>query len=632
VFWAPLGGPLERWSYDLAFQFISLHHSSNVVVIYIDEKSHVDLGQQFNTPWKRRLHTELVKRLTEDHASIIYFDVAFSDPDPLEDDDFARAISNHGRVFLGATMMNSDSLGVLNPKLKSAAAGCGPFYFDQKDSLYGVRRIWTGTTQFPSEVWLAAKSVTPRLKEQDRLQERWLQYYGDPGTLPWVSYSDALDKKITGTGYFSNKFVFIGGRLPVDYIGAYRDQFLTPYSHYSRGAWQLAPGVEIHATSFLNLWANHFLTRLPIVVEAGILLFVGFTLGFGLIRLRPAFAFITSIVCTAVICCIAFWLIVNRIWFSWLHIALLQIPLALMISISWNAIRAHVDKKLLVESLSFYFSPARVNQILEHPEMLKPGAKRQEVSILFSDIQSFSSVVEAKNPDDMVRLLNAYYESALKCIHETEGTVMDLIGDAIFAMWNAPNSQPDHRERACRAGILLQQTLLRFDASQRDLPLQTRIGLHTGEVCVGNIGSSTRFDYTAVGPAVNIGSRLEGLNEHLGTGMLASRGIQGAVENIFTSRLIGYFIFQGMFAPTEVYELIGSKDKEAETAIWREAFANGLTYFQRKKFVEAENEFRRALDINPKDGVASFYIRRMAFLRSQQLPDSWKGEVTLDEK
>ena len=134
-----------------------------------------------------------------------------------------------------------------------------------------------------------------------------------------------------------------------------------------------------------------------------------------------------------------------------------------------------------------------MQQILKHPDLLKPGATQKTVSILFSDIASFSKISERMNPDDLVKLLNDYYEAAIGCVHQTDGTVMNLIGDAIFAIWNAPQEQADHQERAVRAALLLNEKLLHFDTASLNLPLRTRIGLHTGVVCVGNIGSSTHF-------------------------------------------------------------------------------------------------------------------------------------------
>lgn len=332
------------------------------------------------------------------------------------------------------------------------------------------------------------------------------------------------------------------------------------------------------------------------------------------------------------ICLLAWILVQQRLWFSWLIIAGIQVPLALAWAITSNAIRAEIDKRLLMASLSVYFSPARVKQILRQPELLKPGATRQSVSILWSDIAGFSKIAERKMPEDLVKLLNRYDEAAITCIYETDGTVMDLIGDAIFALWNAPQEQPNHQERACRSALLLQKNLLLFDETQRDLPLQTRVGLHTGTVCVGNIGSSIRFNYTAIGDSVNMAARLEGLNKFLGTQILATRDIQVAVENRLVCRLVGHFKFKGLDKAVEVHELISPLERDAETKPWREAFGKGLHQFQRKAFKEAEAAFQQTLILCPSDGPAKFYLERIAVLDRRAVADDWKGEIDLRSK
>jgi adenylate cyclase len=236
------------------------------------------------------------------------------------------------------------------------------------------------------------------------------------------------------------------------------------------------------------------------------------------------------------------------------------------------------------------------------------------------------------DPNDLVQLLNNYYEAAIGCIHQTNGTVVNLVGDAILAIWNAPQSQPDHQERACRAALLLNEQLVHFEAASTNLPLRTRIGLHTGNVCVGNIGSSTRFDFTAIGDDVNMASRLEGLNKHLGTNILATREIQRVVESRVVSRLVGHFKFKGFDSVVEIYELISFAECGEATQSWREAFAKGLWSFQRKLFTEAEAHFQRTLVLRPEDGPAKYYLQKTAELKSKSLSQEWMGEIDMEEK
>lgn len=253
--------------------------------------------------------------------------------------------------------------------------------------------------------------------------------------------------------------------------------------------------------------------------------------------------------------------------------------------------------------------------------------------MLFTDIENFSHISENMLPDDLINLLNQYFETALQCIHETNGTVMDLVGDAIFAIWNAPVEQRDHRERAFEAALKLQAQLAEFNAAQKGFPLRTRVGLHTGIVCVGNIGSEQRFDYAAVGKNTNLASRLEGLNKHLGTRVLATRDIQHVMEGKLTSRPVGNIRVKGFQRAIEIHELVGAREMAEATRPWRDKFAEALARFRRREFDAAEQAFRETIQLRQEgDGPSLFYLNQIAELRLHPPPPGWIGEVEMKEK
>lgn len=320
-----------------------------------------------------------------------------------------------------------------------------------------------------------------------------------------------------------------------------------------------------------------------------------------------------------------------RLLFPWAIVALAQIPAAFLWSALFNSFRLYGEKKALERSLELHLSPARARQLRQRPDLLKPGAELGEVSILFSDIANFSNISGRMHAGDLFKMLNRYFEVSLGCVHETEGTVVKLIGDAIYAIWNAPFAQEDHRLRACRTALLIQERLLEFEVTYQGLPLQTRIGLHAGEVFVGNVGSTKRFDYTAIGDNVNIASRLEGLNKYLGTSILATRDVQRAAEAELTSRLVGHFRFKGISRLVEVHELIGRRKEEA-TQPWKQAFASALFQFQRKQFERARADFLQTLELRPGDGPSLFYLDRIAEFTVVAPPADWSGEIELKEK
>jgi adenylate cyclase len=232
--------------------------------------------------------------------------------------------------------------------------------------------------------------------------------------------------------------------------------------------------------------------------------------------------------------------------------------------------------------------------------------------------------------DDLARLMNEYFQSAVhNCIHATDGTVVKYIGDAIFAFWNAPDLQGDHSYRACEAALRF-----RDQAAQHinNTELITRIGLHTGVANVGNFGSNTRVDYTAIGENINLASRMEGLNKYLGTRVLITSDTQQVAGGKLVTRYLGLFRLKGFEKAVGVHELSGRVEQEAESRELRERFAKALAALGTKDFDAAEAAFRHVLEISPKDGPSEFYLEQLEELRGETLPAEWKGEITLKDK
>lgn len=640
----PLGKRFKDWSYDLLFLVSDRAPPADIALVLLNETSYEQLRQD-PKEFDRKLHARLVDRLREEGARTIVFDILFvEDSKPISDADrdFARAIREHGKVVLAGTFERSSSLferletRAPLPIFRDAGARWGLALL-HRDSDFSARLHHPGTDRFPSLAWKAAEldgAAVTRLPEA-RFRERWLNYYAEE-PFPWIDYYLAVEQPTLGGFSVSNKVVFVGARADVTgYAGEARDHFAYPWTWISGRA---PSGVETHAITFANLVRGDWLRRTGSGWEAALILLAGIGFGYGLPMLRPIPALGIALAGSVGIFGFA-WLLFAQFntWFPWLILAAIQVPFAFGWALFYNSVRSFIEKQLLERSLALYLSPKQVKRILKQPDLLKPGAVEQEVSILFSDIANFSKVSEQLDPEDLVQLLNQYYEATIACIHDTDGTVMNLIGDAIFALWNAPQFQTDHPARACRAAILLQARLVDFDRSQRSLPLFTRVGLHRGKVCVGNIGSSTHFDYTAIGESVNLASRLEGLNKQVGTSILATRDMQKAVEDQITSRLVGRFRFKGFDQIVPVYEILSFRDAEEQSRAWREVFTDALYHFNNKKWDEAELLFKRTCELRQgEDGPAKFYLMRVAEFRSRAkaglLPENWLGELDLSEK
>jgi adenylate cyclase len=665
----PIGGSVTRLSFDLPFVLRSDLSVTNVAIVYMDEVSHEELKQPMMAPWDRSLHARLTEQLTAQGAKAIVFDILFTEPSANAEADaqFARAIKESGRVILcGNLNLLGDTSSTSLPIYNYTAAHKSEPYREEypyepfragavawgnanlkNDPDYGIRSFYP----VPQEVsipWLPAAvakfaGAPESAVRSDASESRWLNYYGPPRSIPSVSYFLATLPGGVTPGYFKDKIVFVGAQLSADFSGKGKDEFLTPYAYWGKG---FAPGVEIHATAALNLLRHDWLNRLPPVLELLVVLLAAILAGYGLIRARPLPAVLITLAGIALVAAAAHLLVWHwNYWFAWL-ILVCELWVALLCSVVYNSLRLYVEKKLLEQSLAAHLSPALVKRVLSDPSLRRRGGTKQEVSMLFTDIENFSRISEAMRPDDLVNLLNHYFEAALKCIHELDGTVMDLVGDAIFVIWNAPVEQPDHRERACRAALMLRQQLMEFDAAQRGFPLRTRVGLHTGVVCVGNVGSEQRFDYAAVGENTNLAARLEGLNRHLGTAVLATREIQRVVEDKMTTRLIGHFQVKGFVRAIEVHELLGPREMAEPSRPWRGKFAEALQQFRKRQFDAAEKAFRETIQLRRQiegppangddrsagDGPSLFYLNRIAELRVSPPPAEWIGEVAMKEK
>jgi adenylate cyclase len=637
-----LGAPLSVLSYDIPFNIRgACAVPQGAVIVYLDELSQQALQQRSDTRWNRSFRAELLDRLSDAGARAVIFDILFTDAsdDKVADQNLAGAIKANGKVILAAEVGTSQTPGaglqkgstIFAPFLE-ASAGWGFVELAIQENNAVRQHFHSLSDQGPSLSWAAASLVGAPLTRDpaNRFRPRWINYYGPPGTIPNVPFHLAIDPNGAPPGFFKDKVVFVGAKPSTGYTGTAKDEFKTPYTFWTG---KFSPGVEIHATEFLNLLHGEWLTRLSPMAELSLMLCTGALFGFGLVLLRPLGAMITAGLAVVTIPYFAFWLVWHDfLWFSWLVIVV-QIIAALLWSIVFNSVLWYVQKKLMMQTLAMHLSPARARVLMGRPELLRPGADLQTVSILFSDIANFSKISESMLPNDLAGLLNKYFESSISSIHKTEGTVVKLIGDAIFAIWNAPELQANHHERACRAALLLREQLLKFDAEHKNFPqLRTRVGLHTGVACVGNFGSSTRFDYTAIGDSINLSSRLEGLNKFVGTDILVTTEMLKPVEHLFQSRNVGRFQFKGFERAVEVHELIEIREPGSSPPLWQETFEKGLKSFQSGDFASAEMAFQETSGLRSNDGPSQFYLNQIADLRSHPPKPGWAGEVELKEK
>jgi len=294
------------------------------------------------------------------------------------------------------------------------------------------------------------------------------------------------------------------------------------------------------------------------------------------------------------------------------------------------------ERDFIKSTFERYVSPNVAAEIINNPDMLHLGGQRKTLTIFFTDIGNFTNLSETLSPEELVNYLNNYFKGMCTAILEYNGTINRFQGDAILAFWGAPVTQKDHALLACQAALKCQEFLSHLETKwvAAGLPPRTyRFGINTGEVVVGNIGSSSRFEYTAVGEDVNIANRLEGANKHYGTQILISEKTYSLIKNVFIARDIDIIRVVGISKPIKIYELVAEKEQIDERKSKQlEHFDAGVRAYRARQWEEAISCFKHVLQLAPRDKSAKVYIQRC--LEYQQIAphQNWDGIYNLTAK
>lgn len=638
-----LGKPLERLSYDLPFPLRKNLATTEVAIVYLDEDAARALGQPLDSPWDRRIFAKLLDRLGTDATKLVCFDLIFSTPsaDSVADSEFAAAMARHGGVILGGDYREHTEFDVqvstvekATPELRKVQAGWGLLIFRPIDPDGAVRQLSLGYEGFPSIGATAASLAGAKLPspEPKRALIRWLNYYGPPAdAFEGVSISAALRPDGVPPGFFRGRTIFVGGRYASGSLRTAKDEFGNPYSRWGR---RFSPGVEIHATTFLNLLHGNWLRRFSPVAEYIIVLVIGLLFGGGLSFLRPHWATLATLISALGLfaaACASAWQ--ENIWFPWLIPLAVQLPVALGWSVGRQYFVEQRRRVALRRAFACYLSPEMADRISNSNFDLRPGGVAVETTVVFTDLENFTTFSETLPIEDVSRILIAYFTQTTNCILQNKGTIIKYIGDAVMATWNTPIEDPEHARHAVIAAWAL------AEASKREVcghTLRTRVGVHTGRAMAGNLGSPFRFDYTVIGDTVNFASRLEGINKYLGTQILLSEATANRLNGEFLTRPLGHFIVKGKKKTVSLHELLGPKAGLADNdlqAHWLSIFRSGLEAYGEGRLEAAAKFMRQTIEARQSgDGPAEFYLRKIAQIEQLGRPAQWTGSVALDEK
>ena len=267
---------------------------------------------------------------------------------------------------------------------------------------------------------------------------------------------------------------------------------------------------------------------------------------------------------------------------------------------------------------------------------IKPelGGERRELSIMFTDVADFTTMSEAMEPEALMLKTSEYFQAISGLINELDGTIDKFIGDAVMAFWNAPVHVENHALRACQAALEVSdksEELNRHWEAQGERIMFTRIGLHLDDAVVGNIGATDRMNYTAIGQAVNLASRLEGLNKYYGTRILVSRTMRDRAECCFLFRSVALAQPKGTASPLELFELLGAKENchldctqvDQEALDRHGPWERAMAHYREARFSEALTLFEEFLAMTESDALVSIYLQRCRRLAKNPPGKDW---------
>ncbi|HUX13701.1 MAG TPA: adenylate/guanylate cyclase domain-containing protein, partial [Spirochaetia bacterium] len=303
-------------------------------------------------------------------------------------------------------------------------------------------------------------------------------------------------------------------------------------------------------------------------------------------------------------------------------------------------LRVGREKAFLRNAFNHYLSPDVITQIVNDPNSLSLGGKRAELTALFTDVQKFSTLSEQMDPEDLVRLLNRYLGEMSDAILAERGTIDKYEGDAIISFFGAPVNIGNHAVNACRSALKMKELEAKMnieflETKASPSALLTRIGINTGEMVVGNMGTLNRMDYTMMGNNVNLAARLEGVNKQYGTWILISEATYRATDRAFSIRKLDRVRVVGISEPIRLYELIGERetvDQDEKIINKLRLFNGGLNLFEEKKYPEAEREFQKVVELYPEDGPTKYYLDRCQAFRKKPPAPEWDGVFNLATK
>ncbi len=665
---------------------------SPIVILAIDDQS--DESTPARWPWPREYFAHVIENLIEAEVKAIGIDVIFEQADfspggEMSDQRFADILAQHNNVVLAGKLMvptgRVDIITLVPPYEKFVETGVpwGLVSFNlDEDGFY--RRYLVGQTYndriYPSfaaallKIYANLDPNTEVLDMEDRFvigpysipkinsYSSIINYMGPSGTFPRYSFDAVLDDVdfdliidydldsfddpgdeelglppgLLASGMLKDKIILIGST-----VVELHDDFPTPFLQTRDEEGRLVPiltyGVEIHANMLQMILSENYLHSLPYIWELLLLVLLG-VLVFIITRYLPTFGGVFVMILLLVLYFVSTFVLFGQ----WNTIIQVSTPiLVILLTFGGHTIYHYVlsqhEKKMITGAFAHYVPAKVVDQILADPEKLSLGGEEREVTVMFTDVAGFTSLSERLTPAELVKLLNEYLTEMTDTVLAHDGIIDKYEGDAIMAEFGVPVPYDNHAFMACKTAIEMQKKLikLREKWKKEGKPeLRARIGINTGEVIVGNMGSRDVFDYTVMGDHVNLGSRLEGANKFYGTEIMISEFTYDYVKDEFYTRELDLIRVKGKDKPIKVFQLIKSKKEKVSEDFLKmlDVYNKGIQHYKIQEWGEAIDCFEACLDIVPEDPPSVEYRSRCIEYKFNSPGPDWDGITVMKEK
>lgn len=622
----------EKRSFDIAsILFPPTIERTDIVIVGIDDASFIQLNQPW--PWPRAWHGKLLDRLNQAGARMVVFDLILDTPSRygIEDDyGFAQSIANFPHTYLGYYQQHQQlpegyqvvSIEPLSLYQQAGAKLANVAIIPDED---GIVRL---QPQFQDSVWKQVlhqdntQTNEGNKLDKPRVPVGLTRFIGDANSFPFVSYYRALEPNLLPDNTFKDKIVLVGLNIlaPADVGLQADDRYATPFSLANK---QLMAGIELHA-NFIES-ARRGLTIRSISNKGLLIIIALLNVISGLLFIKwQAFrsALIWAAGCVSIV--MLQWYLFTQLWYVPLFSCLLVWTSNYLIQGGFAYRREQKDRRFITKAFSRYVSPHVLDELIKQPEKLALGGTRKPVTIMFTDLAGFTQLSESLEAETVASLLQTYLTRMSAIVVKHGGTLDKYIGDAIMAFWGAPLPDDKQVDHAVNAALEMQDACKAM-RQELEIELHMRIGVHSGDAIVGNMGSDSLFDYTCIGDNVNTAARLESINKQYGTDILLSESVKQHITTNIQCQLVDFVKLKGKNRATKIYTPT-THSKVAQLS------EQGFEAYAQQAWSQAEQCFAEIVTIAPDNQAAILFLKRITSLKHTNMPPDWDGSYVADRK